>query len=961
MAVSPVSAQTAGFDDVPRRGVYYATPVEELNARGVFEGTLCEDGFCPGESIDRKTVAVWLVRVIDGQDPPPGSSRFPDVNSQLPAFWPPFIERLAELDVTRGCGDGTNFCPNRNVTRAEMAAFLSRAYNLPDGPDPGFSDVPDDAWYKSYVTQLAASGITVGCKDGTQYCPGRETTRAQMATFLYRASTSSPAETVSELDVLGASGLMSVELQKNIDQISYRVYYCGSKDADHAWDMAKLTEVTDDIRDHVNGVGQFFQRESSAQSNIDIVVGGLLWPDEDWDDPDTNLFTWLHNVNTYWKVQERDGIPADPDWYADPCGKEIEERGDDVLDAIILADVANTSGQYILNGYAYNYGRPPAVVAVTNDRPTNDPTGFLWTTAHEIGHASYGWQHAWISAYPGSQKASEILKNDLTQAAKLAKQNGQFTEELHWAESVMSYVDVGAKGKQNLAAGRSNSGHVACGHKKQVEWVEQDTTFQNCTFATPPAVITQIRVSPGDRSLSVAWRAPSDRGAEIRDYHLAYRAKDGGSGWIAWQPEVASTETTTEIGDLTNGITYELRVRAENDIGVGRFSDIVEATPSRGDGPEVTIRVGDSAQGAQGADGICTSPHCRWLHIEVKGFGPGQHTLACAHNGVHQRGFSRGVYNSAFVSDGHNNRTCLFGYPGNSVFVIVGGERRGDTWYGGTYSKDIDWPYAEDSTDPPELRISWGSDASNRQDCPANTECRNLNYEYIGDWPAPPYSVECWGNGQRAFGPFDWSGRPHTGCYSWGGTTQVVINGIRSNTITFPSQEDQAEAPDRPVVRVVSSGNQIEASWSADDNGSRIDRWEVGGVGEVAAGTTSYVWRNQSPGEYAVRVRAHNAEGWSEWGRATVTVTEATLRISWGSDASNRQDCPANTECRNLNYEYIGDWPAPPYSVECWGNGQRAFGPFDWSGRPHTGCYSWGGTTQVVINGIRSNTITFPE
>ena len=86
-----------------------------------------------------------------------------------------------------------------------------------------------------------------------------------------------------------------------------------------------------------------------------------------------------------------------------------------------------------------------------------------------------------------------------------------------------------------------------------------------------------------------------------------------------------------------------------------------------------------------------------------------------------------------------------------------------------------------------------------------------------------------------------------------------------------------------------------------------------------------------------------------------------SVRISWGSDASSRDDCPPNTECRNLSYEYIGDWPSPPYSVECWGNGRRTVEPFQWSGRPHTGCYYWGGTAQVVINGVRSNTITFQQ
>ena len=121
-----MSAQTGGFSDVPD-GTYYSEPVAALAGLGVPTG--CEEfggfddsSFCPQQPIDRKTMAVWAVRVLDGADPPRGLSRFPDVNEQLPAFWPPFIERMAELGITKGCGDGTNFCPNRSMTRAEMAA-----------------------------------------------------------------------------------------------------------------------------------------------------------------------------------------------------------------------------------------------------------------------------------------------------------------------------------------------------------------------------------------------------------------------------------------------------------------------------------------------------------------------------------------------------------------------------------------------------------------------------------------------------------------------------------------------------------------------------------------------------------------------------------------------------------------------------------------------------------------------
>ena len=181
-------ATQGGFVDVPP-DAYYSEPVGALAEQGVFTSTELprwSNGFCPDAPIDRKTMAVWVVRVLDGEDPEQvDESRFDDV----PSWWFEirFIERMADLGITTGCGDGTNFCPDDTVTRAQMAVFLSRAYSLPEGPDQGFADVPDDAWYAADVARLAAAGITSGCGDGTNFCPGQDTTRAQMATFLWRA------------------------------------------------------------------------------------------------------------------------------------------------------------------------------------------------------------------------------------------------------------------------------------------------------------------------------------------------------------------------------------------------------------------------------------------------------------------------------------------------------------------------------------------------------------------------------------------------------------------------------------------------------------------------------------------------------------------------------------------------------------------------------------------------------
>ena len=181
----PAAAQAGGYEDVPE-DAYFSVPVSALAQRGVFSGTGCGEGFCPDEPLDRKTMAVWIVRVLDDQDPPAVTqSRFNDVDAS--SFHAPFIERMVQLGVTQGCGNGSGYCPDLNVNRAQMATFLSRGYDLPDGPEPDFGDVPHFEWYADHVARLVASGITLGCGDGTNFCPERDTTRGQMATFLYRA------------------------------------------------------------------------------------------------------------------------------------------------------------------------------------------------------------------------------------------------------------------------------------------------------------------------------------------------------------------------------------------------------------------------------------------------------------------------------------------------------------------------------------------------------------------------------------------------------------------------------------------------------------------------------------------------------------------------------------------------------------------------------------------------------
>ena len=126
----------------------------------------------------------------DGSPGSDGDSRAAVEFSDVPsgAWFHGAVQHIAGLGITVGYPDGT-YGPNEPVTRAQMAVFLSRALGGPaaDSSEPStFSGVAPDAWYRGAVQHIAGLGITVGYPDGT-YRPEESVTRAQMALFIYRA------------------------------------------------------------------------------------------------------------------------------------------------------------------------------------------------------------------------------------------------------------------------------------------------------------------------------------------------------------------------------------------------------------------------------------------------------------------------------------------------------------------------------------------------------------------------------------------------------------------------------------------------------------------------------------------------------------------------------------------------------------------------------------------------------
>ena len=177
------SGGSSRFDDVA--GSPFVDDIEWLAEAGISMGCNppANTAFCPDDQITRGQMAAFLVRALGYAES--GSYEFSDDDAT------PFeldVERLAEAGVTYGCDPANNlFCPDDPVSRGQMAAFLRRALDESGSASPVMSFADDDqSVFESDIEWLASVGITTGCAPEL-FCPDDLVTRSQMAAFLHRA------------------------------------------------------------------------------------------------------------------------------------------------------------------------------------------------------------------------------------------------------------------------------------------------------------------------------------------------------------------------------------------------------------------------------------------------------------------------------------------------------------------------------------------------------------------------------------------------------------------------------------------------------------------------------------------------------------------------------------------------------------------------------------------------------
>lgn len=176
------------FDDVPESNPFVGD-ITWLAEQGITKG--CNPPantlFCPADPVTRGQMAAFLVRALHYSDGA-GADLFVDDNGSVFEL---DIDKLGTAGVTRGCNPPVNdrFCPGDFVTRGQMAAFLARAFKLTNlGMVDLFVD-DDGSIFELDIDKLGATGVSRGCNPplNDRFCPDQNVTREQMAAFIRRA------------------------------------------------------------------------------------------------------------------------------------------------------------------------------------------------------------------------------------------------------------------------------------------------------------------------------------------------------------------------------------------------------------------------------------------------------------------------------------------------------------------------------------------------------------------------------------------------------------------------------------------------------------------------------------------------------------------------------------------------------------------------------------------------------
>lgn len=250
--------------------------------------------YCPDEPLTRAEAAAFLTRALDL--PPADGVMFQDTAGSL---FQRSIGALARADVTRGCADD-RFCPEAPLTRGQVASLLVRALGLPEVAGDSFSD---DDWdvHEPNIEALAAAGITFGCGED-RFCPTWTVSREEMASFLVRALELEPPPEMPEIPADVREELQEPEWPTGPGAGGWRPLvesYFAPADVDRAIQVIACESNGDpDARNPYSGASGLFQHLPGAWPER---AAGAGFPGASVFDPEANV------AAAAWLLYESDG------------------------------------------------------------------------------------------------------------------------------------------------------------------------------------------------------------------------------------------------------------------------------------------------------------------------------------------------------------------------------------------------------------------------------------------------------------------------------------------------------------------------------------------------------------------------------------------------------------------------------------------------------------------------------
>ena len=183
------------YDAVLRSYISYATPATGTEYKetwsGNFSWNLNSSGLTDPDGYADMSAAEILADLFGDAETQPSQKGFNDVKSG--DYFYDAVNWAVEKGITTGTS-ATTFSPNASCTRAQIVTFLWRASGSPEPKTASnpFTDVAANAYYRKAVLWAVENGITTGTS-ATTFSPDAPCTRAQGVTFLWRANGSKAA------------------------------------------------------------------------------------------------------------------------------------------------------------------------------------------------------------------------------------------------------------------------------------------------------------------------------------------------------------------------------------------------------------------------------------------------------------------------------------------------------------------------------------------------------------------------------------------------------------------------------------------------------------------------------------------------------------------------------------------------------------------------------------------------